>query len=387
MDIKKRRTMKKIGIIGATGSIGSQAIEVIRKFKNLYKIEFLVSYSNYKKLFEIAKEFNVKKVGIIKGDIEIKNEDFIIYKGKDEILSLVEDIDLLFVSTTGTFSIFPVLKAIEKNINIALANKEVLVSFGKIVNEKLKTSNSIIIPVDSEHSAIFQLINPYKNEFIRIILTASGGPFLNFSIEEMENVSVEMALNHPTWKMGKKITIDSATLFNKSLEIIEAYYLFGTKNIDVVIHPQSIVHSFVQLKDGSLLAHLGFPDMRIPIAYALSYPNRLETPSVITHPYDFDKLTFLKPDFEKFPSLKIGYFCLENLSYYPTIMNASNEIAVYSFLEGKIKFRDIFKVVEETFNRIEKENLKDETLEDLLYVDNLSRIIANFIVSEISKKR
>jgi 1-deoxy-D-xylulose-5-phosphate reductoisomerase len=387
MDIKERRTMKKIGIIGATGSIGSQAIEVIRKFKKLYKIEFLVSYSDYKKLFEIAKEFNVKKVGIIREDIEIKNEDFIIYKGKDEILSLIEDIDLLFVSTTGTFSIFPVLKAIEKNINIALANKEVLVSFGKIVNEKLKTSNSIIIPVDSEHSAIFQLINPYKNEFIRIILTASGGPFLNFSIEEMENVSVEMALNHPTWKMGKKITIDSATLFNKSLEIIEAYYLFGTKNIDVVIHPQSIVHSFVQLKDGSLLAHLGFPDMRIPIAYALSYPNRLEFPSTITHPYDFDKFTFLKPDFEKFPSLKVGYFCLENLSYYPTIMNASNEIAVYSFLEGKIKFRDIFKVVEETFNRIEKEKLKDETLEDLLYVDNLSRTIANFIVSEISKKR
>jgi len=387
MDIKKRGVMKKLGIIGATGSIGIQTIEVIRKFKNLYKIEFLVSYSNYKKLFEIANEFNVKKVGIIRDDIEVKNENFIIYKGKDEILNLIEEIDLLFVSTTGIFSIFPVLKAIEKNINIALANKEVLVSFGKIVNEKLKTSNSIIIPVDSEHSAIFQLINPYKNDFIRIILTASGGPFLNLSIEEMENVSIEMALNHPTWKMGKKITIDSATLFNKSLEIIEAYYLFGTKNIDVIIHPQSIVHSFVQLKDGSLLAHLGFPDMRIPIAYALSYPDRLETPSIITHPYDFDKLTFLKPDFEKFPSLKIAYFCLEKCSYYPTIMNASNEIAVYSFLEGKINFRDIFVVVEETLNRIEKEKLRDETLEDLLYVDYLSRIIANSIVSEISKKR
>ncbi|MEO0178300.1 MAG: 1-deoxy-D-xylulose-5-phosphate reductoisomerase [candidate division WOR-3 bacterium] len=377
--------MKRIGIIGATGSIGIQTIEVIRKFKNLYKIEFLVSYSNYEKLFEIAKEFNVKKVGFISENLDIKSEEFKIYKGKDEILELIENIDLLFVSTTGTFSIFPVLKAIKNNINIALANKEVLVSFGKIVKNHLKNSNSIIIPVDSEHSAIFQLINPYKEEFERIILTASGGPFLNLTIEEMENVSVEDALKHPTWKMGKKITIDSATLFNKALEIIEAYYLFDTKNIDVVIHPQSIIHSFVQLKDGSLLAHLGFPDMRIPIAYALSYPQRLEKPSTITHPYDFEKLTFLKPDFEKFPSLKIAYFCLEKLSYYPTIMNASNEIAVYSFLEGKIKFRDIFKVVEETLNRIQKEDIKDETLEDLLYVDNLSRTIANSIVSEIQR--
>ncbi len=377
--------MKRIGIIGATGSIGLQAIEVIKKFKHLFKIEFLVTYSNYDKLFKIAREFNVKKVGFIKEDLNIKSGEFEIYIGRDRILELIENIDLLLVSTTGTFSIFFVLRAIENNINIALANKEVLVSFGKVVKEKLMLSYSILIPIDSEHSAIFQLINPYKNEFERIILTASGGPFLNYSIEDMENVSVEDALKHPTWKMGKKITIDSATLFNKALEIIEAYYLFDTKNIDVVIHPQSIVHSFVQLKDGSLLAHLGFPDMKIPIAYALSYPNRLKEPSIITHPYDFEKLTFLKPDFEKFPSLKIAYFCLNKLSYYPTVMNASNEVAVYSFLEGKIKFRDIFKIVDETLNEIEKEQLKDETLEDLLYIDSLSRSIASSIVSKLQR--
>ncbi len=377
--------MKKIGIVGATGSIGIQAIEVIRKFKHLFKIEFLVSYSNYNKLFEIGREFNVKKLGFIKEDLNIKTDEFETYIGKDSILELIDNIDLLLVSTTGVVSIFFVLKAIENNINIALANKEVLVSFGKIVKEKLKNSKSLLIPVDSEHSAIFQLINPYKDEFERIILTASGGPFLNYTIEEMESVSIESALNHPTWKMGKKITIDSATLFNKALEIIEAYYLFDTKNIDVVIHQQSIVHSFVQLKDGSLLAHLGFPDMKIPIAYALSYPNRLKEPSTITHPYNFEKLTFLKPDFEKFPSLKIAYFCLDKLSYYPTIMNASNEVAVYSFLEGKIKFRDIFKIVDETLNEIEKEHLKDETLEDLLHVDNLSRAIANNIVSKLQR--
>ncbi|MEO0202898.1 MAG: 1-deoxy-D-xylulose-5-phosphate reductoisomerase [candidate division WOR-3 bacterium] len=377
--------MKKIGILGATGSIGTQTIEVIRKFKNLYKIEFLVSYSNYEMLFQVAREFNVKKIGFIKEDLSINSDEFKIYRGKDEILELIEDIDLLFVSTIGIFSIFPVLKAIENNINIALANKEVLVSFGKFVKNALKKSKSTIIPVDSEHSAIFQLINPYKQDFERIILTASGGPFLNLTIEEMKNVSIDDALKHPTWKMGKKITIDSATLFNKALEIIEAYYLFDTKNIDVVIHPQSIIHSFVQLKDGSLLAHLGFPDMKIPIAYALSYPKRLKNPSTISHPYYFEKLTFLKPDFNKFPSLKIAYFCLEKLSYYPTIMNASNEIAVFSFLEGKIKFRDIFRVVGETFDIIQKEDIKDETIEDLLYVDNLSRNIANSIVSKIQR--
>ncbi|MCS7245828.1 MAG: 1-deoxy-D-xylulose-5-phosphate reductoisomerase [candidate division WOR-3 bacterium] len=372
--------MKKIGILGATGSIGTQAIEIIRKFKNLYTIEFLVSYSNYEKLFKLAEEFNIYKVGIIDESVNVKSRKFKVYKGY-EILELIENIDLLLVSTTGTFSIFPTLRAIENNINIALANKEILVSFGKIVKERLKNSKSTIIPVDSEHSAIFQLINPYKNEVERIILTASGGPFLNFNIEEMEKVNVEMALNHPTWKMGKKITIDSATLFNKALEIIEAYYLFNTKNIDVVVHPQSIVHSFVQLKDGSLLAQLSFPDMKIPIAYALSYPERLENPSTISHPYDFSNLTFIKPDFEKFPSLKIAYFCLEKLSYYPTIMNASNEVAVYSFLEGKIKFRDIFYIVEKTIEVLEKEKLSDETLEDLLYVDRISRDISNSLVS------
>ena len=371
---------RRIGILGATGSIGTQALDVIERHRDKFEVVFLTAHRNYDKLFSLARKFGVSRVGFSDPGVEIPSDNgFQIFRGVDGLIRLVEisEVDRILVATTGTVGIFPTIAAIRRGIDMALANKETLVSFGKVVMEELSNSNSMLIPVDSEHSAIFQLVEGRRDEVRRIILTASGGPFRTWSLEEMARARPEDALRHPTWNMGKKITIDSATMMNKALEIIEAYWLFGTKAIDVVIHPKSIVHSFVQLKDGALLAHVGFPDMRIPIAYGLSYPERLENVGKETHPYDLPPLEFEKPDFDRFPALRLAYEVLEKMGWYPAAMNAANEEAVYLFLDGRIGFLDIVRIVEKVIREMEKESPSDETLKDLLEVDRRARELAH----------
>ena len=375
---------RRVGILGATGSIGTQALDVIERHRDKFDVVFLTAHRNYEKLFSLARRFGVRKVGFSDSSVELPPAgDLEIFRGVEGLVSLVNDsdVDRILVATTGTIGIFPTIAAIRKGVDIALANKETLVSFGRIVMEELSGSDSKLIPVDSEHSAVFQLVEGRRKEIRRIILTASGGPFRKWSIEEMKRARPEDALKHPTWSMGRKITIDSATMMNKALEIIEAYWLFGTKDIDVVIHPKSIVHSFVQLRDGSLLAHVGFPDMRIPIAYGLSYPERLENVGRETHPYDLPPLEFEKPDFDRFPALRLAYEVLEKMGWYPAAMNAANEEAVYMFLGGRIGFLDIVRVVEEVIREMEREAPRDETLKDLLEVDRRARQLAHRIAN------
>ncbi len=375
---------RRIGILGATGSIGTQALDVIERHRDKFEVVFLTAHHNYEKLFSLARKFGVRKVGFSDPSLEIPADvDFEVFRGVEGLVELVSNsgVDRILVATTGTVGIFPTIAAIRRGIDIALANKETLVSFGKVVMEELSRSESRLIPVDSEHSAIFQLVEGRASEVRRIILTASGGPFRTWTFEEMARARPEDALKHPTWSMGRKITIDSATMMNKALEIIEAYWLFGTKSIDVVIHPKSIVHSFVQLKDGALLAHMGFPDMRIPIAYGLSYPERLENPGRETHPYDLPILEFEKPDFDRFPALRLAYDVLEKMGWYPAAMNAANEEAVYMFLDGRIGFLDIVKIVERVIREMEKESPRDETLKDLLDVDRRARELARSLVN------
>ncbi len=378
---------KKVGIVGATGSIGTQALDVISKYRDSFQLVFLTAHTNVRKLKELARRFSVERIAL-SGTDELEGKDgFDIYFGRKGLEEIVEDTkpDVVLVASSGNIGVFPVLKAIELGIDVALANKETLVSFGNVVMKKLSGSTSRLIPVDSEHSAIFQLLEGRRHELERIILTASGGPFRNWSLEQMEKATVEDALKHPTWKMGRKITVDSATLMNKVLELVEAYWLFGTRSIDIVIHPQSIVHSFIRLKDGSLLAHMGFPDMRVPIAYALSYPERLEGVDQVSHPYRFGSLEFYEPDRKRFPALDLGYFVLKKMQWYPTCMNAANEEAVSMFLEGRIGFLDIVRIVEQTISIMEKRSPSYSTLEELLRVDEESRRIARQLSLEKSK--
>jgi 1-deoxy-D-xylulose-5-phosphate reductoisomerase len=328
---------KKVLILGSTGSIGRNTVDVIKKFPERFEVVGLVAGKNKKELEKQAEELNVK--------------DFALFSevGLDGIRELIEkvDFDVAVCAISGSDGILPTYWASKKGKRIALANKESLVCAGKFIKE----TPAEIIPVDSEHSALFQCLTGEKREDVKeLILTASGGPFLNR--KDLENVKPEEALKHPNWVMGKKVTVDSATLMNKGLEVIEAFWLFElpTDKIKVVIHPQSIVHSMVRFKDGSVKAHLGVPDMRIPIAYALSYPERLDFGSAFDLEFFGLELSFLKPDFERFPCLRLAYESLEKGYPYPIVLNAADEVAVELFLNGKIKFTDIPKLIEETLS-------------------------------------
>jgi 1-deoxy-D-xylulose-5-phosphate reductoisomerase len=347
---------KKIVILGSTGSIGRQALEVI----NLYPEKFEVVGISAKKNIEILKQqiekFNPEIVGVEDEErgkrLEkiLKNKKVKILKGENssEIVASYEKANFVIVAIVGSEGILPTLKAIQTKKEIALANKETLVSAGEIVMKLARKYNVKILPVDSEHSAIFQCLLGEKKEFIeKLILTSSGGPFLKLPKNKFKNVTVEDALKHPTWKMGKKITIDSATLMNKGLEIIEAYHLFSLSvdKISVVIHPESIVHSMVLFKDGSIKAQLGLPDMRLPIFFALSYPERFFLPF---ERLDFKnlKLNFTLPDEEKFPTISFAKKAIKIGGSMPAVLNAANEVAVNLFLEKKITFLEIFAIIE-----------------------------------------
>lgn len=367
--------MQKIILLGSTGSIGTQTLEVVEKLED-FEIYALSCGRNIKLLREQIKKFSPKKVCVQnKEDIlslreEFKNIEFLY--GEEGLIELANDdnYDILVVATNGIVSVRATIRAIKNKKKIALANKETLVMAGDIVTKITKENNVDIIPIDSEHSAILQCLNSLDNKLAsRLWITASGGPFLNNSRKEMESFSAKEALNHPRWAMGKKITVDCSTLVNKGLEVIEAHHLynFNYDNIKVVIHPQSLVHSMVEFVDGSFLAQMGVPSMHIPIQYALTYPNRLK--GIKTDSFNIFNRTmeFLEPDFKKFPLLKTTIECGKMGGIMPAVLNAVNEVAVYKFLDGKINFLDIEKMILDELEHTT--NLKNPDLETIFEID------------------
>ena len=362
---------RKISIIGSTGSIGTQALEVIEKLNDKFEIIALAGGSNVELLKKQAEKFRPKYVCHNAND---KTSDGfsakILYgeEGLEQICSNKEN-DIILISCSGKIGLKPTLKAIENGINIALANKETLVMAGDIVMKKAKEHGVKIIPVDSEHCAIHQCIKDIS-QVDKLIITASGGPFLHKSIDEMKKATVKEALSHPRWHMGKKITVDSATLMNKGLEIIEAHHLFGMDydDIEVVIHPESIVHSAIEYKDGSVVAQLGLPSMHIPIQYAISYPERFE--GIKSKSFSFAeaaRLNFEKPDFEKFPALGLAYRAGRAGGTATVCLNAANEEAVYAFLEGKITLCQIVDITQKMLE--EHKIIPNPSIDEIFEVD------------------
>lgn len=368
---------RKISIIGSTGSIGRQALEVIEKLQDKFEIIALTGGANVELLREQALKFKPKYVcvGNSKGEkLDIAGAKTLYgQEGLEEICSNKEN-DIILVSVSGKVGLRPTLTAIDNGIDIALANKETLVMAGDIVMPRAKEKGVNIIPVDSEHCAIHQCIKDIS-QVDKLIITASGGPFLHKTIDDMKNATVAQALNHPRWSMGKKITVDSATLMNKGLEIIEAHHLFNMpyEKIDVVVHPQSIVHSAIEYVDGSVIAQLGLPSMHIPIQYAITYPERFEGIKSKSFSFaDIARLDFEKPDFEKFPSVKMAYEAGKIGGSATVCMNAANEEAVFAFLEDKIKLYEIYQI---TSKMMEQHHLvKKPSIDEIFEIDKEVRV-------------
>ncbi len=351
--------MRKIALLGSTGSIGRSTLKIVDLNRDKFSIESLSAGKNIKLLIEQIKYFTPKTVSVSKkDDIQALKNLFPyvkFYSGQEGLLEIVsaDNVDTVISAITGTTPLEATIKAIKMGHRICLANKETLVAAGSLINEELKLSKSEIIPIDSEQSAIFQaLLSGKTSELNKVILTASGGPFFRKNIDEFEKISIKDALKHPTWNMGTKVTIDSATLMNKALEIIEAYYLFNLKSeqIDVIIHPQSIIHSMVEFIDSSVIAQMSLPDMQIPILYSLTYPERVKLDNMYLNFDKLNKLEFFPVDRVKFPSIRMAYEIMSKGKNSGAIFNAANEVAVEYFLKEKISFVDIFDVVEKVLN-------------------------------------
>ncbi len=371
--------MKKIIILGSTGSIGRQSLEVCRR--QGYTVTGLAAGNNIELLEKQAREFGVKAVAVFNTEkakelkIKLSDTDIRVYSGVDGVCEVASgDGDIVLNAIVGIAGLRPTLAAIETGRTIALANKETLVTGGEIVNRKAKEKGVKILPVDSEHSAIFQsLEGTPEGSLKKILLTASGGPFFGKTKKELQNVTVKDALNHPNWSMGAKITVDSATLMNKGLEVIEAVHLFGVEasQIEVLVHRQSILHSAVELSDGAVIGQLGTPDMRLPIQYALTYPERADFAFEHLSLSDVGTLTFQKPDTDTFRSLKLCIDAINGGGLAPTAVNGANEEAVKLFLEGEIKFLQIADLVEKALLNVN--NKRDLSLEDIFACDKWAR--------------
>ncbi|MFY9175343.1 MAG: 1-deoxy-D-xylulose-5-phosphate reductoisomerase [Peptococcia bacterium] len=373
---------KKIVILGSTGSIGRQALEVVDQHPEEYEIIGLAAGRNLTLLAEQIKKYRPAYVVIQeeRGIKELRDLtpgcQYEISSGPLGLVDLADlrGIELILVAVTGIAGLEPTLKALSRGTMVALANKETLVTAGNLVISKAKENNSKILPVDSEHSAIFQCLEEHNHSVVdKLILTASGGPFLNYSQQEMSRVSPEMALQHPRWQMGPKITIDSAGLINKGLEVIEAHWLFAVpyEKIQVIIHPQSIIHSIVQYDDGSCLAQLGRPDMRVPIQYAFTYPKRQSNSFPKLDFSRCEDLTFEEPDFERFPGLRLAYEAGKRADSMPTVYNGANEVAVELFLQGRIGFMEIPRIIARVMERHVPVKLLD--IETVLACDGWAR--------------
>lgn len=381
--------MRKIVVLGSTGSIGKQTLDVIRYDPSLAQPVGLAAGSNIDLLLQQAREFGIKHIAVADPDAARRLQDMAsdlnVFAGADGVARLVEEVDcdLVITAVVGAAGIIPTLRAIEAGRDIALANKETLVAAGELVMARVKEKGVKLLPVDSEHSAIFQCLEAGAKEQVRkILLTASGGPFRLTPKEALVQVTPEAALRHPTWRMGGKITIDSATLMNKGLEVIEAMWLFDVEldQIEVVVHPQSIVHSMVEFVDGSIIAQLGVADMRIPIQYALTYPERHPSPAQSLDLFSLGVLEFFPPDLERFPCLRLAYDAAKEGGTMPAVMNAANEVAVAGFLAGRVGFMDIPRIVENVMARHTRS--KVESIDDVLVADQWARKNAEVLVKE-----
>ena len=378
-------TRKNIILLGATGSIGTSTLNLIRKKKEKFNLIGVSAYEKTKQLELISKEFNVKNVCYFKNDQGITfDKNVKVMKGNQGLLELASlNCDIVVSGISGLDGLMPAYMALNNGNHIAIANKEPLVVAGKILIQCSKKNNVKILPVDSEHNSIFQCFdNNLRENVSHITLTASGGPFLNRSLNSFNEITIEEALKHPKWKMGKKISIDSATLINKALEVIEAGFLFGLKSdqINVVIHPESIIHGLVHYKDGSVLANLALPDMISPLSVAIGYPERYDLDLPKLNLAEVSQLNFLKPDLKKFPGLSFGWHALNEPNYFSIILNAANEIAVDLFLKKKIKFTSIVDIVDKCLNEQKFNSAKN--LEETLEIDKMSRIFANKIAKK-----
>lgn len=376
--------IRHISILGATGSIGTQTLDVVSQTNNI-KINYLTTNTNIDLLEKQCEKYNPNGVVITDSNSysEFKNQTKFrgnIYFGNEGLEAITSDIsnDLIVSSLVGFAGVLPTLNAINNGVNIALANKETLVAAGELITNSAKENNVKIFPIDSEHSALQQcLIGENIDEVEKLILTASGGPFWATSLDKFESISIEEALKHPNWSMGSKITIDSATLMNKGLEVIEAYWLFGLpiERIEIIIHPQSIIHSMIQFQDSSIKAQLGIPDMKVPIAYALNFPHH--------NPYNFQrldlvdigKLTFQEPDMVKFPNIQLAYNAVKKGGTSCCILNAVNEVTVHNFLKGRIGFNKISEINSLMMDKIEI--VANPSIEDIIDADENARVITN----------
>ena len=372
--------VKQVAVLGSTGSIGRQTLEVISAFPHRFHIIGLAAGKNTALLAEQINEFQPRFVSY-------QDKKAHLAKAEYEFLSLEEiashpQVDIVVIATSGKWGLKPTLAAAKAGKKIALANKESLVMAGEIITTEAKLNGAQIRPVDSEHSAIWQCLEGETQKAARLILTASGGPFLHYSSAQLDKVTPEQALKHPSWRMGRKVTIDSATLMNKGLEVIEAHWLFDMPfdNIKILIHPQSIVHSMVEFTDGSVKAQLSYPDMRLPIQYALSYPERLANPQLPRLDWeDIKDLTFESPDFDSFPSLKLAIEAGKKGGTYPAVLCATDEVAIELFLSGRIKFTDIARLVGQALE--EHQAISHPTLEEIMAADNWTREKVRQLVS------
>ncbi len=386
--------MRRISLLGATGSIGVNVLDVVRKFPERYKVVAMAAGTNVQKLAAQVKEFNPELISVcdearadtLRTLLPPTFRDRIVHGEEGNVLiAAFPTADLTLSAIVGAAGLLPTLAAIEAGKDVGLANKETLVMAGKIVMTAVQNKGIKLLPVDSEHSAIFQALEAGRRKDLRkIILTASGGPFRGMSSQQLQHVTREQALNHPNWSMGRKISIDSATLMNKGLEVIEARWLFevDSKAIEVVVHPQSIVHSLVEYQDGSVLAQLGIPDMRIPISYALSYPARRPLQLQPLNLSECGKLEFFKPDYLSFPALKLAFAALDRGGVLPAVLNSANEVAVEAFLLSKITFPQIAETVARTMDIVHEG--REDNLEDILGADKAARREAHRLIEKYS---
>ncbi|MDD2345754.1 MAG: 1-deoxy-D-xylulose-5-phosphate reductoisomerase [Bacteroidales bacterium] len=382
---------QKIAILGSTGSIGIQTLEVIEQHPDLFEVEVLTANKNANLLIQQALKYEPNAVVIADENKYQEVQDALskhhikVFCGSHSIEDIVsmESIDTVVMALVGYSGLRPTYNAMKHNKKVALANKEVLVVGGALIMELINTTKSSIYPIDSEHSAIFQcLVGESFDTIEKLILTASGGPFRTFSLNELENVSPEQALKHPNWSMGAKVSIDSASMMNKGMEVIEAHWLFGipVDKIEVMVHPESIVHSMVQFTDGSVKAQLGIPDMKLPIQYALSYPQRVYLKEDRLDLFKQGSLHFEKPDLDKFRNLRIAFDAIRMGGIIPCVMNAANEIAVEAFLQKRLKFTQIPIIIEHCIHQVT--NISNPELDDYFIMDKETRIKANNLINK-----
>lgn len=385
---------KRVALLGSTGSIGVQTLEVIKSQSHRFEVEVLTALNNAELLIQQALDFspnavvigNEKKYGLVKEALE--PQGIKVFAGERALAQIVEmdSIDVVLTALMGYAGLMPTIHAIESGKDIALANKETLVVAGELITQLAKTKGVNIYPVDSEHSAIFQcLVGEFHNPIEKLILTASGGPFRGKNRKYLETVTKEQALKHPNWEMGAKITIDSASLMNKGLEVIEAKWLFGVEpsQVEVVVHPQSIVHSLIQFEDGSIKAQLGLPDMRLPIQFALSYPDRYPSNFPRFDFADYPVLNFEKPDRETFRNLQLAYDAMEKGGNAACVLNAANEVVVDAFLNDRLGFLAMSDVISETLQAVDF--VKQPSLEDFIETDKESRIVTKELINKHNK--